>query len=56
MIQKLKGLVWDFWNLKDHFGKNEKLKGPLDAFDLNNMRKINERIERGESNKYLMLY
>ena len=31
-IQKPKGLVWDFWNLKDHFGKNEKLKGPLDAF------------------------
>ena len=33
-LLKLKGLVWDFWNLNDHFGKNEKLKGPLDAFDL----------------------
>ena len=33
-LLKLKGLVWDFWNLKDHFGKNEKLKGHLDAFDL----------------------
>ena len=34
-LLKLKGLVWDFWNLKDHFGKNEKLKAPLDAFDQN---------------------
>jgi len=39
------GLVWNdskpkrtclgLLKLKDHFGKNEKLKGSLDAFDLN---------------------
>jgi len=32
-LLKLKRLVWDFWNLNDHFKKNEKLKGPLDAFN-----------------------